>query len=97
MTGVLNSARFRAVFRSLKCRVRFGTDLCILDDWVEEFEEWRRKDVIVLEGVQVSANNSPVFHPSGTVSPLATVTVSDGHETYAVTIAITGRIKVRKL
>lgn len=47
----------------------------------------------ILEGVNVEANNSPLFHPEGTVSNLASIYVFNSWGKYRITIAITGRIK----
>ena len=45
-------------------------------------------------GVAIQSNNNPIFHPRGTASSLATVTVSNASGEKRITIAITGRVKV---
>lgn len=47
-------------------------------------------------GVAIQSNNNPIFHPRGTASSLATVTVSNASGEKAITISITGRVKVKK-
>lgn len=47
-------------------------------------------------GVVLRANNTPTFHPQGTVSHLATIVVENSRGLYRITVAITGRIKVVK-
>ena len=46
------------------------------------------------EGVAIESNNNPIFHPRGTASSLATVRVSNTVGEKAITISITGRVKV---
>lgn len=43
-------------------------------------------------GVTITATNNPIFHPRGTASHLATLTLRNASGSRAVTIGITGRI-----
>ena len=45
--------------------------------------------------VTLTSTNNPIFHPRGTASNLATVTLSNSAGSKTVTVGITGRIKVR--
>ncbi len=45
-------------------------------------------------GVAIQSNNNPIFHPRGTASSLATIRVSNTVGEKAITISITGRVKV---
>ena len=45
-------------------------------------------------GVAIQSNNNPIFHPRGTASKLATIKVSNALGKRAITISITGRVKV---
>ncbi|MCY3954409.1 MAG: GspH/FimT family pseudopilin [Nitrospira sp.] len=45
-------------------------------------------------GVTIESNNNPIFYPRGTASSLATVRVSNVSGEKAITIGITGRVKV---
>ena len=44
--------------------------------------------------VTLTSTNNPIFHPRGTASNLATVTVSNSGGTKTITVGITGRVKV---
>ena len=46
-------------------------------------------------GVTVVSNNNPIFHPRGTASSLATVKISNSAGEKAITVSITGRVKVK--
>ena len=93
ITSRLNYARYKAVFKGQKVRVRFDGKFY----WIEKFEEDQAKWIEIFqnlfEGVDVEANNNPIFHPGGTVSNLASIYVSNSWGKYKITIAITGRIK----
>ncbi len=93
VTSGLNQARFRAVYSGTPVRVRFVPSGFVLERQDPGAGTWRAARTTVLSGVAVRANNSPIFHPQGTVSNLATITVSNAHGTYRITIAITGRIR----
>ncbi len=57
----------------------------------------RKESAGAVEGVWIQANNTPTFHPAGTVSNFATILVSNSWGTNKITLAITGRIKVTEL
>ena len=93
----LNEARYRAIFSGIKHRVVLGTDRIILEDFNREEESWSRKAVYFVEGVQITANNSPIFFPLGTVANLATIKITNGWGISKITLAISGRIKISPL
>jgi type II secretion system protein H len=93
VTAGLGQARFRAVMSGEPVRVRFVASGFVFERRDEAAGAWRTARTEVLPGVTVGANAAPVFHPQGTVSPLATVTVSNARGAYRITIAITGRIR----
>jgi len=93
----LNYARYKAIFEGIKVRVRFDATSYILEKYSEEKKEWKQERKYSLQGVTLQANNSPVFHPSGTVSNLASITISNSWGTYRITLAISGRIKTMKI
>jgi hypothetical protein len=74
-------------------RVRFVPSGFVLERYDAAASAWRASRRTVLDGVAVRANNAPIFHPQGTVSNMATVTVSNARGTYRITVAITGRIR----
>jgi Tfp pilus assembly protein FimT len=94
--STLNEARFGAIWTGMPRRVRFGASGYTLESYDESSRTWRMMRTARLEGVEVEANNDPAFYPEGTVTNLATVTVSNSRGTYKITVAISGRIKVLK-
>lgn len=97
VTSGLNQARFRAIMSGEPVRMRFVPAGFVFERYDEAAKAWRISRTAVLAGVSVRANNAPVFHPQGTVSNLATITVSNARGTYRITIAITGRIRTAKV
>lgn len=93
----LNQARFKSIFEGTPVRVRFSTFAYFLEYYDEAEKRWLTKEKDFLEGVKLIANNSPTFHPTGTVSNLASILISNTRGTYKITIAISGRIKAAKL
>ncbi|MGQ9800043.1 MAG: GspH/FimT family pseudopilin [Candidatus Saccharicenans sp.] len=93
----LSLARFRAVQRQLPVRVSFNEGFCELAEYDSQHSTWLPGSRDLLEGVEVSSNNSPVFYPQGTVSGLATINIRNEKGAYQVTVAITGRIKITRL
>jgi prepilin-type N-terminal cleavage/methylation domain-containing protein len=93
VTSGLGQARFGAIMSGEPIRVRFVPSGFVLERYDAAVSEWRTSRTAVLAGVAVQANNAPVFHPQGTVSNLATITVSNSRGSYRITIAITGRIR----
>jgi len=92
----LNQARIRSVWEGISVRVRLSSASIALDQYDEEGKTWRTMQTEFLEGVRIEANNSPIFHPTGTVTGLATILVSNSRGAYKITLAISGRIKVVK-
>jgi prepilin-type N-terminal cleavage/methylation domain-containing protein len=97
VTSGLNQARFRAIMSGEPVRVRFVPSGFVVERYDEAAKTWRAARTASLPGVAVRANNSPVFHPQGTVSDLASITVSNALGTYRITIAITGRVRTARV
>lgn len=93
VTSGLNQARFRAILSGVSVRVRFAPPGFVSESYDETSSTWRLSRAVSLSGVLVRANNAPVFHPQGTVSDLATISVSNARGSYRITVAITGRIR----
>jgi len=93
VTSGLNQARFRAILSGVPTRVRFETAGFVFEGYDDASDSWRASPAVILPGVRIQANNAPVFHPQGTVSSLASITVGNSQGTYRITIAITGRIR----
>ncbi|MFC2167582.1 Tfp pilus assembly protein FimT/FimU [Acidobacteriota bacterium] len=90
----LNYARFKAVYEGEKVRINMDSSPYIIEQYDEKQNLWVVKVKGFLDGVFINANNSPLFHPDGTVSNLASIYVTNSWGQYKITIAITGRIKV---
>ncbi len=97
ITTILNLARYKAIFEGVSTRVAFDSSGYRVEKFDENLKAWRSTDLSVLGGVTLQANNSPTFHPMGTVSNLASIYVSNSQGKYKITIAITGRIKTTPL
>ncbi len=94
ITTILNLARYKAIFEGVTTRVAFDSSGYRVERFDESLKAWRSTDLSVVAGVTLQANNSPTFHPVGTVSNLASIFVSNSQGEYKITIAITGRIKI---
>jgi len=93
----LNQARIRSVWEGVSVRVRLNSGAIALEQYDEKGKTWKTLQTEFLEGVRIEANNSPIFHPTGTVTGLATILVSNARGAYRITLAISGRIKVVKI
>jgi hypothetical protein len=69
----------------------------MIETYDEILKTWKIDVGNVIEGVRIEANNSPTFHPLGTVSSLATITVANSWGKYRITLAISGRIRVTRV
>jgi prepilin-type N-terminal cleavage/methylation domain-containing protein len=93
----LNYARFKAIFEGEKIRVKFYATGYIIQKYDEDQKEWKQERKFPLQGVTLRANNNPVFHPGGTVSNLASITLSNSWGVYRISLAISGRIRTVRL
>lgn len=93
----LNYVRYMAIFEGTKTRVRFISYSYIIEKYNESEKLWRKEREYFLDGVTLEANNSPVFHPQGTVSNLASIYIFNSWGKYRISISISGRIKALKL
>jgi prepilin-type N-terminal cleavage/methylation domain-containing protein len=93
----LNYARFKAIFSGTKSRILFSPTGYTIERFDQESGDWKFDVGNILEGVFIQANNSPQFHPQGTVSNLVSITLSNSWGTYKITLAISGRIKISKI
>lgn len=90
----LNYARYKAIYRGIKYKVSFDSNSYILEKFDDNKSEWRTEQRSFLDGVEITANNSPIFHPRGTVSNLASIIIQNSRGKFRISIAISGRIKV---
>jgi len=93
----LNYARYKSIFEGIKVRIKFDEHSYAIETYDEELNEWKREREYFLDGVTLKANNSPVFHPVGTVSNLASIYISNSWGKHKITLAISGRIKITQL
>jgi len=93
----LNYARYKSIFERVKVRIKFDQHSYAIETYDEEQNEWKKEREYFLSGVTLKANNSPTFHPVGTVSNLASIYISNSWGKHKITLAISGRIKIVKL
>jgi len=93
----MNYSRFKAVFCGTKFRVSFNPHGYTIDRYDQNANSWKTEQGNIFEGILVDANNNPIFHPEGTVSNFASITISNVWGSYKITLAISGRIKTVKL
>ncbi len=90
----MNQARFRAILERRKVRFSFTESGYIMEEFDEETGSWQEFQRRTLEEVRVDANNTPVFHPRGTVSNLTSIYVSNIAGRFRISLAMSGRLKV---
>ena len=93
----LNFARHKAIFEGIPMRIKLYSTSYAVEKYIEDQKTWHPEKKNFLEGVQIQANNSPTFHPEGTVSNLASILIFNSWGKYKITLAISGRIKILKL
>jgi Tfp pilus assembly protein FimT len=93
----LNYARFKAIFDGTKYRVLFKKTGYSIEEFDQATGDWKFDSGNILDGIFIQANNAPQFHPQGTVSNLASITLSNSWGTYRISLAISGRIKIAKV
>ncbi len=95
--STLNAVRYRALYEGSTFRVRFEGPAYCIERYDDDAKAWILASQTSLESVSVGSNNSPVFTPEGTVTGLATITISNSWGSYKLTLAITGRIKTTRI
>ncbi len=93
----MNYARYKAICSGTKVRIRFDTDGITVESWDRDQSEWTPAPKSFVDGVQIAANNTPTFHPVGTVSNLCTIHVSNSWGHFKLSLAISGRIKITQV
>ena len=98
----LMAARMQAVSQNNEFKVFFLDNhrYMILDDddndgTADAGETTQTKDIQAdYPDVTFSSTNDPIFHPGGTASNLATITLSNTSGTRSITISSAGRVKI---
>lgn len=93
----LNQARIRSIWEGVPTRLRIDRVGFSLETYDEAAKTWEAAETGRWEGVAVEANNTPIYHPTGSVTGMATILVSNTRGAYRITLAITGRIRAAKL
>lgn len=93
----LNQTRIRSVWEGTPARLRIDREGYSLETYDEDAKTWKRSESGRWEGVTVEANNTPAYQPTGSVTGMATIHVSNASGAYRITLAITGRIRATKL
>lgn len=93
----LNQARYLAIFKNIPHRCVFKKGALFLEKKDQASGNWVPISYQELPGVTAEANNTPTFHPQGTVSNLASILVYNSAGSFKITIAISGRIKTLKI
>jgi prepilin-type N-terminal cleavage/methylation domain-containing protein len=93
----LNQTRIRSIWEGTPARLRIDRVGFSLETYDEDAKIWKPAESGRWEGVVVEANNTPVYHPTGSVTGMATILVSNPRGAYRITLAITGRIRAIKL
>jgi prepilin-type N-terminal cleavage/methylation domain-containing protein len=101
ITAMLNEARLTAILEGAAVRWRAlpprdGLWGFVLERLDPLDGSWKTILLRRATGVVLRANNTPTFHPRGTVSHLATIIVENRRGLYRITVAITGRVKAVK-
>jgi len=97
VAAAMSAARMKAIFEEADYKFSAEPSGYRLEKRADGTKPWILETKRSLEGVSVSANNSPIFTPEGAVAGLASVTVANGWGAYKITVAITGRIKTSRL
>jgi prepilin-type N-terminal cleavage/methylation domain-containing protein len=96
VTSALNFARYQAIEKNRPVKICLeGKRLHLKNKSGGKWQTFTGFDLE--ENLAVSMNASPVFFPTGFVSPLCSVSVKHGKSEYKITISIAGRIKVTKI
>lgn len=95
--SLLSQTRVRAIWEGVPARLTIGVRGYSMDLYDEGAKSWRVAAAGDWQGVAVEANNTPVYQPTGSVTGMATIIVSNPRGAYRLTLAITGRIRATKL
>jgi prepilin-type N-terminal cleavage/methylation domain-containing protein len=96
VTSALNTARYQAIEENRSIKVFQAGSRFLLK--IKINKKWETIKTFNLdEEVEVYMNASPVFHATGYVSPLCSITIKSEKYSYKISISIAGRIKVIKL
>ena len=96
VTSALNTARYRSIY--MNKRVKFnikGNKLLLMETKNGKWREFL--SFKISDKLSVKINSSPVFSPTGSVSPLCSIFVKNSKYQYKITLSISGRIKTTEI
>jgi type IV fimbrial biogenesis protein FimT len=96
VTMALNTARYKAIQLNKRVKFTMEGDRIVLKEMINR--RWvELRHFGLEEKVSFSINSSPVFSPTGSVSPLCSIYVANRDYRYKITISMAGRIKVAEI
>ncbi len=96
VTSALSSARYQAIEKNKSIKVCLEARQLVLKQKIDK--KWQIYSNFKLGSkLKVSMNASPVFFPTGFVSPLCSIKIKNEKHEYKITLSIAGRIKVIKI
>jgi hypothetical protein len=93
----MNYARYKSIFQGRRYRISFDAHGYNVEFFDKDDQNWEIDVNGSFTNVSIDANNSPVFHPVGTVSDLASIYIFNSWGRYRISLAISGRIKILKI
>lgn len=94
--AALNTARYNAVKDYEKVKVRQNNSEIFLQKKIKG--KWKTYKKFEVKGeLSLKFNNSPVFSPMGSVSPLCSIYIKNKFKGYKSSISMAGRIKTRQI
>ena len=96
ITSYLNNARYLSLSECRKIRFKLSGNMILLQ--ILEDHKWKNFRASGIKGeLDITANASPVFSPTGSASPLCSIRVSNANYSRVITLSFAGRIKIKKL
>jgi Tfp pilus assembly protein FimT len=95
VAGKMHATRIKAISDNRDCRLRITSEVsfsieCQHSQWIPV------EHVTTPKGIHITANALPEFHRRGNVSPMATITLSDGRgRQKRVIVNNAGRVRVQ--
>jgi len=95
ITSYLNNARYLSLSECRKIRFKLSGNKILLQ--ILEDHKWKNFRTSSIKGeLDITANASPVFSPTGSASPLCSIRVSNKKYCRTITLSFAGRIKIKE-
>lgn len=96
VTSAFSTARYQAIRQNRPIKLCLESHQLILKS--RRDNQWQALSHITIgDKIDISLNASPVFFPTGFVSPLCSVRIKSEKRLYKITLSMAGRIKVTKI